>query len=139
MELVTQKAAPNTWEILDVGKFVSKPETWMWDQSYDGASASSDNHRVIFENAYIRVLEISIEPGDREDFHTHERNSIMIIDAQCDMRYYGADRNKKFEQTFPKDATLPTTLSWRESEGLHSIENIDASRSFHGIRIELKA
>lgn len=125
------------WELLDAAKFLTAPEKWMWDESYDGVIASSDHHAVMFENEFIRVLEICIEPGEKEDFHTHSRNSIMIIDSAVDMRYYGADGNIKFERKIPRDVSQKTSIVWRDPEGLHSIENID-TRVFHGVRIELK-
>ena len=132
------RSIQKTWELLDAKNFVSTPEKWVWDTNFDGAKASSDHHKILFENEHVRILEIAIHPGEKEDFHTHERKSIMIIDSAVDMRYYGADRKSKFERKFPKEAILPTTITWREPEGLHSIENIDETRMFHGVRIELK-
>jgi hypothetical protein len=39
--------------------------------SYDAIAAAPNNHRVVFENEKVRVLEVTIKPGEKEPFHEH--------------------------------------------------------------------
>jgi hypothetical protein len=36
--------------------------------AYDAIAAAPDNHRVVFENEKVRVLEVTIKPGERSRF-----------------------------------------------------------------------
>lgn len=45
----------------------------------DGIYKSPEEHLIVFENPYIRVLWGSTKPGVREQFHVHEWKSVMVI------------------------------------------------------------
>jgi hypothetical protein len=47
--------------------------------SYDAVAVAPDNHRVVFENEKVRVLEVTIKPGEKEPFHEHPLFSVMNI------------------------------------------------------------
>jgi hypothetical protein len=125
------------WELLDARKMIAPPKIWPWPASKDGVESAPDNHKIVFENEDVRILEVWIFPGEKEPLHTHPQKSLMIIDAPVDMRYYGPEGIALFERRFPPDSKIQTNLMWREPEGLHAIENIDV-KLFHGVRIELK-
>jgi hypothetical protein len=36
-------------------------------------------HRNVFENNYVRVLDVQIQPGDSSQFHKHETPSVFIV------------------------------------------------------------
>ncbi len=36
---------------------MARPDPWPWPDSLDGPVAAADNHRVLFENERVRVLE----------------------------------------------------------------------------------
>src|SRR6476660_3927863 len=36
-------------------------------------------HHNVFENAYVRVLDVHIKPGDTTQFHKHETPSVFIL------------------------------------------------------------
>jgi hypothetical protein len=123
------------WEVFDTSRFIRTPQEWKWSETDDGADAAAEHHRVIFENDEVRILELWIFPGQKEQFHTHPRKSIMIIDAPINMRYYGPEGTVLFEKK--ADLNGKTSISWREPEGLHALENID-TKTFHAVRIEMK-
>jgi hypothetical protein len=64
---------------------------WPWPDELDAVSAAPDSHRILLENAHVRVLEIVIPPGHREPMHTHRWPSVMLIDVSAAIRYYQAD------------------------------------------------
>lgn len=47
----------------------------------DGVAAAPENHRVIFENDDIRVLDVLVRPGEREVLHHHRWPSVFVVDA----------------------------------------------------------
>ena len=45
----------------------------------DGVLAAPDNHRVLFENDEVRVVETVIRAGERTPLHTHLRPSVNYV------------------------------------------------------------
>ena len=109
--------------------------------AYDAITAAPDNHRVVFENEKVRVLEVTIKPGEKEPFHVHPMPSVMTVITGTKLRITEATINdgklvtgKTIE--VGKDNFQPPPL-WMPPQGLHSAENI-GSVTFHAYRIELK-
>lgn len=44
---------------------------WPWPDSLDALVAAPGQHRLGFENGYVRVLDTRIAPGERTPVHTH--------------------------------------------------------------------
>jgi hypothetical protein len=44
---------------------------WPWPDSLDALVAAPSQHRLVFENGYVRVLDTRIAPGERTPVHTH--------------------------------------------------------------------
>lgn len=109
---------------------------WPWPDELDAVSAAPDSHRILLENAHVRVLEIVIPPGHREPMHTHRWPSVMLIDVSAAIRYYQADGQTSDYTRRAANAQLPH-IGWLEAEGLHAVENRD-SLAYHAIRIEIK-
>jgi hypothetical protein len=94
--------------------------------SYDAVAAAPDNHRVIFENEKVRVLEVIIKPGEKEPFHEHPRFSVMNIIRGAPLRITQAtleDGKIVTGKTIDvgKDNFQPPPL-WMPPQGLHSAE-----------------
>jgi hypothetical protein len=95
---------------------------------YDAVAAAPDNHRVVFENEKVRVLEVTIKPGEKEPFHEHPLFSVMNIIRGAPLRIAQATlqggnivTGKTIEAG--KDNFQPPPL-WMPPQGLHSAENI---------------
>lgn len=54
------------------------PETW--DPNLDAVIAAPRNHRVLFENDRLRVLEVILEPQEEEPTHHHRWPSVFVFD-----------------------------------------------------------
>lgn len=102
----------------------------------DALRAAPASHRVLLDNDQVRVLEVTIGPGTREPEHTHQAASVMIVDEPAQIRYY-ARGALQFESRAHPGAPPGLRVHWMESEGPHSVENID-QRQYHAIRVELK-
>ena len=60
--------------------------SWDWPPSMDAVVAAPKSHRVLFENADVRVLEVTIAAGHREPEHTHRDPSVMVVDGPARIR-----------------------------------------------------
>jgi hypothetical protein len=92
---------------------------------------------VLFENEHARVLEVTIAPGVREPEHTHRWPSIMVVHQQARIRYYTGEALTYTSPEHPSPTEAGPRAGWLETEGPHSVENID-DRSYGAFRIELK-
>lgn len=109
--------------------------------SYDAVVAAPDNHKVVFENERVRVLDVTIRPGEKEPFHEHPMPSVMNIITGAPLRITEATKqngNLVTGKTIEvgKDNFQPPPL-WMPLQGLHSAENV-GSVTFRAYRIELK-
>lgn len=82
----------------------------------DAAKVAPHVYKVVFENERARVLEVTMEPGDRSEMHTHPDYFV----------YFLSDGKGRF--TTPSGETQEIewragTSMWREAEE-HATENI---------------
>ena len=102
-------------------------------EELDAVAAAPEDHTVVFENEYVRVLRDNIPPGVVEKKHTHARPSIFVINASLDMDYY----NEEGETVARSGKLKDGEPFWVEPEGLHWLENHDTF-AFDAIRVEIK-
>jgi hypothetical protein len=107
---------------------------WPWPAELEGTVAAPRSHRVLLETPAIRVLEIVIEPGDREPEHVHRCPGVMIVHDPARIRYYESG-TLTFESPPTADRATVRAI-WMDPEGPHSVENID-TRAYHAFRVEL--
>jgi mannose-6-phosphate isomerase-like protein (cupin superfamily) len=97
---------------------------------HDGATVAPNNHKIIFENEHVRVLETTIAAGEKTPLHTHLRptlNHFIRRDENAEiMRDTRAD----------PDAVQPK-VHFVESRPKHTIENTD-TKDLVVLGIELK-
>lgn len=104
----------------------------------DAVIAAPNSHKVLLENDKARVLEVIILPGQKEPMHIHQWPSIMIVDSSTKIRYYN-DLGEATEYTERETSKEKPFVEWLGPEGLHSVENLDESKTYHAIRIEIKS
>jgi hypothetical protein len=51
-----------------------------WDPKLDAVIAAPANHKVVFENDRVRVLEVILEPDEEEPTHHHRWPSVFVFD-----------------------------------------------------------
>ena len=54
---------------------------WRWPDSMDSINAAPKNHKVLFENDHVRLLEVTVQPGETENMHGHKYPSVFMMDA----------------------------------------------------------
>ncbi|MEO8635003.1 MAG: hypothetical protein ABI587_06980 [Gemmatimonadales bacterium] len=116
---------------------VSAPTDCLWPAAQDAIQAAPLNHRVIFENDHVRVLDVIVPPHTKENIHAHCWPSVLyIIEAG---QYVDYDINGKVlfdSRSLSSPPALPMTL-WKDPEAPHAVHNID-DRPLHLVRVELK-
>ncbi len=110
-----------------------------WPPHLDALVAAPANHRLLHEDEAVRVLEVSVEPGERENLHHHRWPSIMVVLARPGYVNRDVQGNvippaggTPAHPVLPRAVPLPP-------QATHAIEvDADAPHRFHGIRIEFK-
>jgi hypothetical protein len=51
-----------------------------WDPALDAVTAAPKQHKVLFENERLRVLEVTLEGHDEEPVHHHRWSSVFVLD-----------------------------------------------------------
>ena len=51
-----------------------------WDPALDAVVAAPANHKVLFENDNLRVLEVILEASEEEPVHHHRWPSVFVFD-----------------------------------------------------------
>jgi mannose-6-phosphate isomerase-like protein (cupin superfamily) len=108
-----------------------------WAAHREAVTAAPKNHKVIYETADLRVLEVTVLPGEREASHHHRWPSVMVVDSRPPYTNYDKD-GKVFQSVVQGQQTVELPLMVRlPPQAEHAIENA-GNKPFHAIRIEYK-
>ncbi len=89
-----------------------------------------DNYKLLFENAFVRVIEARVPPGTEEKPHRHMRGvSICMTEYTVESRILP-------DGQWVRSDRKHGTVYWSESS-LHVLRNVGKTTS-HTIRVELK-
>jgi hypothetical protein len=115
---------------------------------YDAVQAAPDSHRVVFENALVRVLQVTIPPAGKTEPMHHHRWPGFFLDWDTGgrsphIRYHRPDGSIR-EIPSKDNAVHPGhwTISWLNPEPMHSIEVVERYDSAQGppeLRVEIKS
>ena len=118
-------------------------DTSTWDPALDAVSAAPKNHKVLFENDSLRVLEVTLESGEEEPVHHHRWPSVFVFDqVQGPIHDFDADGN-----TLPPNRDVIKAVEAWDGRGclvVHMAPQpvgrvLNASgKMLHGVRIEMK-
>ena len=119
----------------------SDPSTW--DPAFDAVVAAPANHKVIFENDRLRVLEVTLLPDEEEPTHHHRWPSVFVFDQVQGPVYDMAPDGTKL----PPNRDVMRALDQWNGQGcliahmaptpLGRVLNA-SGKIIHGIRIEMK-
>jgi hypothetical protein len=115
---------------------------------YDAVQAAPNSHRVIFENAFVRVLEVTMPaPGQTEPMHHHRWPSFFLDwdtgGPSPHIRYHRSDGTVVDQPSQPSPKHPGHwTVHWMRPEPLHGIETVELPETQPDepgiIRVELK-
>jgi quercetin dioxygenase-like cupin family protein len=98
-------------------------------QAQDVVQVAGDSHSVLIDNAQVRVLSVTIRPGQKAPMHSHPANVSYVISG-ARLRITTPD-GKNVEKE-PKTGTT----TWSEAT-THEVENIGTTE-LKQVQIELK-
>jgi len=117
---------------------------------YDAVQAAPNTHKVIFENAFVRVLQVTVPPaGTTIPMHHHRWPSFFLSwDSGGDtphIRYHRADGTVTDQPSrhFPVHPGA-WSVHWKQPEPMHAIEVVEnpasaaTSSAPPDLRIEIK-
>jgi hypothetical protein len=121
--------------LLSVGQFLYGQNKLDFPDGYDAVQAAPNSHKVIFENTFVRVLEVIVPPPGSTVPRHHHRWPSLVLDwdtggASPHVRYHGADGTVRDipSKVTPLHAGV-WVVHWMEPEALHSIDVIDLPKT----------
>lgn len=87
------------------------------NEAIDALQASPANFNLLLENQYVRVLEYTLNPGEKDQMHTHPAKSSYIVSGGM-VRVYleNGDTIREEEKA--------GTATWMDAVGKHYVENV---------------
>jgi hypothetical protein len=110
---------------------------WPWDDALDALAAAPSQHRLVFENAHVRVLDTRIAPGERTPVHTHRWPASHYVVSWSDFVRRDADGAVLVDTRTAGGRPAPEAL-WGDPLAPHSLENVGAV-PLHIISTEIKS
>ncbi len=109
-----------------------------WPAHLDALVAAPAQHRLLLENASVRVLDTCILPGQTTPLHCHPWSSVLhVVSWSAFVRRDAAGTILLDSRTKPELATSPGTL-WSPPLGPHTLENVGGTE-LRVIAVEIKA
>lgn len=114
------------------GQATTNFDKW-WTPRNDALVAAPQNHKLLFENDEVRVLEVTVAPGVREPLHAHQYPSVMYYISGAHMEEFSpgiapVDHPRKEDGAV---VFLPIGPP-------HQMENMETDKPLRAIRVELK-
>ena len=99
------------------------------EDALDPIRVAGDTHRLAFENAFVRVLDVHLPPGKVEPRHRHPHGmSVYFTDWDAKVTPDGGQPEVHHRKA--------GTFAWNEAI-VHSVQNAGSTEG-HILRIELK-
>lgn len=92
-------------------------ETCPWPANLDAVKAAPENHKVIFENEHVRVLEVTIAPHTKEPIHAHCWPSTLYIQQAGDIIDRDANGKILFDSRQLKVKPKVPFVQWKPRAG----------------------
>jgi hypothetical protein len=118
-----------------------EPRTW--DPQLDAVIAAPGNHRVLFENDILRVLEVTLLDGEEEPTHHHRWPSVFVFDQVQGPVH---DLGPNGEMLPPNRDVMRAVQAWNgrgclvvhmAPQEAGRVRNA-SGKTVHGIRVEMK-
>src|SRR5215204_2066131 len=107
-------------------------------ENLDAVIAAPAQHKVIFENERLRIVEFKVKPGEFVPVHTHRWASINYVLKLGDFLSYDADGNLKLDsRTGKTDIKQGAVFELPPFPPPHAVENV-GDGEMHAISVELK-
>ncbi len=109
-----------------------------WTPDLDALVAAPEQHRLLLENARVRVLDTQIAPGGCTPVHTHRWPAVHYIISWSAFVRRDAEGTVLVDTRASGSLQSPPPVLWGEPLAPHSLENVGPT-PLHVISVELKA
>lgn len=113
-------------------------ESELWPEHLDAVIAAPKHHRVLLENASVRVLETRIAPGETVPLHTHRWPATHYFVAAGEIVRRDEAGAIMVDSRVNSGGGKAGEAVWSGPLGPHTLENV-GSRLVHVISVEVKA
>ena len=100
---------------------------WEWPDSLDALIAASQNHRLLFENEEVRVLDTRIAPRETVPAHTHRWPGVLYVLSSADFVRRYRDGEVLLYSRRAGVILEPGTALWSGPLPPHTLENVGAA------------
>jgi len=108
----------------------------LWPTELDALTAAPENHKLLFENDRVRVLDTFIRPGQTTPLHTHCWPATLYILSAGD--FIRCDESGAITLDSRSSQALPTgSALWIPPLPPHTLENV-GNTEIHIIAVEIK-
>lgn len=108
---------------------------WPWPDSLDAVEAAPAHHTVVLENAFVRVLDTRVGPGETVPLHTHRWPSLLHVLSFGDV--VRRDEHGAVVLDTRTLATKPSGVVWSPPLPPHTLENVGTT-PVHVLSVEVK-
>jgi predicted metal-dependent enzyme (double-stranded beta helix superfamily) len=108
-----------------------------WPEGLDAMTAAAGNHRILFENERVRVLNTNIAPGETVPLHTHRWPSVMYVMSFSDFIRYDEQGRVLLDSSTLSSKPQPGEVMWSSPLEPHTLKNT-CSTDLHVVSVELK-
>jgi quercetin dioxygenase-like cupin family protein len=82
----------------------------------DPVTIMPDKFKVLLENQYVRVVEYTLKPGEKDEWHTHPAKACYVVSGGKLKVHLENGEIKDFEDK-------AGTATWMDYVGIHFVEN----------------
>lgn len=108
-----------------------------WPPELEATVAAPGNHKILLENEHVRVLEVTLGPGEVEPLHFHRWPSVLHILQAGEWIDRDADGKVIFDSREVPPIQYPLSM-WKGPEAPHSPVNLSDNVTIRLIRVEVK-
>ena len=123
---------------------IDQTDPLQWDPKLDAVIAAPANHKVLFENDRLRVLEVILQPDEEEPTHHHRWPSVFVFDqVEGPIHDFAPDGT----MMPPNRDVIQAVQAW-DGQGCLVVHMAPqpagrvlnaSSKTLHGIRVEMKS
>jgi hypothetical protein len=103
----------------------------------DAVTAAPKNHKILFENDRVRVLAVTVEPGEKEPLHKHTMPAVIYVISREDILDTDSGGKTLLDTRALTNPPTKNFAVWIESQPAHHVQN-RAKTPVKLIRVELK-
>jgi hypothetical protein len=112
-------------------------EIWTWPEALDALTAAPQQHKLLFENETVRVIDTLIPPNEITELHTHKWPASLYILSWSDFVRFDDINNVVVDSRTFQKTPQPSTALWTEPLIPHKLENV-GKKDIHVISVEIK-